>query len=122
MDLQKKLKVALNENRLLILGAQVLFGFQFNGIFQELFVELPYRSRVLEACGLVLLSVTMTSLIAPSMHHRIVEGGQDSTRVLKLATDFAGFALLPLSLALAFDMFVAVGWVLGTATGFVIGG
>jgi hypothetical protein len=49
MDVQKKLKLALNENRLLILGVQVLFGFQFNGIFQELFVELPYPSRVLEA-------------------------------------------------------------------------
>ena len=52
MDLQKKLKLALNENRLLILGTQVLFGFQFNGIFEELFVELPYTYRVLETCGL----------------------------------------------------------------------
>ena len=42
MDVQKKLKVSLNENRLLMLGAQVLFGFQFNAVFQELFAELPY--------------------------------------------------------------------------------
>ena len=34
MTLERQLKVPLDESRLLILGAQVLFGFQFNGIFQ----------------------------------------------------------------------------------------
>jgi hypothetical protein len=121
MDLQKKLKLALNENRLLILGVQVLFGFQFNGIFQELFVELPYSSRVLEACGLTLLMISIAFLVAPSMHHRLVESGQNNARVLRLATDFAGFALLPLTFALAFDMFVAVAWTLGLVTGTTIG-
>src|SRR5579862_2549682 len=119
MDLHKKLKQALNENRLLILGTQVLFGFQFNGIFQELFVELPYPWRVLESCGLTLLMVSIAFLVAPSMHHRLVEGGRDNARVLKLAT---GFALLPLTFALAFDMFVAVAWTIGLVTGIVIGG
>jgi hypothetical protein len=121
MDLQKKLKLALNDNRLLILGTQVLFGFQFNGIFQELFVDLPYPSRVLEACGLTLLMISIAFLVAPSMHHRLVEGGQDNARVLRLATDFAGLALLPLTFALAFDMFVAVAWTLGLVTGIIIG-
>lgn len=121
MDLQKKLKLALNDNRLLILGTQVLFGFQFNGIFQELFVELPYPSRVLEACGLTLLMISIAFLVAPSMHHRLVESGQDNARVLKLATDFAGLALLPLTFALVFDMFVAVAWTLGLVTGITIG-
>jgi hypothetical protein len=121
MDLQKKLKVALNDNRLLILGTQVLFGFQFNGIFQELFVELPYPSRVLETSGLTLLMVSIAFLVAPSMHHRLVESGQDNARVLRLATDFAGFALLPLTFALAFDMFVAVAWTLDPIMGTTIG-
>ena len=121
MDVQKKLKVALNDNRLLILGTQVLFGFQFNGIFQELFVALPYSSRVLEASGLTLLMFSIAFLIAPSMHHRLVESGQDNARVLRLATDFAGFALLPLTFALAADMFVTVAWTLGLLPGITIG-
>jgi Family of unknown function (DUF6328) len=121
MDVQKKLKLALNDNRLLILGTQVLFGFQFNGVFQELFVALPYSSRVLEACGLTLLMVSIAFLIAPSMHHRLVGRGRDNARVLRLATDFAGFALLPLTFALAFDMFVAVAWTLDPVTGATIG-
>jgi len=121
MNLQKKLKLALDENRLLILGTQVLFGFQFNGVFQDLFVELPYASRLLEAAGLTLLMGSIAFLIAPSMHHRIVEGGQDHARVLALAANFIGFALLPLSLALAFDMFVAVVWVAGQTGGVIVG-
>jgi hypothetical protein len=32
MPLERKVKSALNDNRLPILGAQVLFGFQFNGV------------------------------------------------------------------------------------------
>lgn len=121
MDLQKKLKAALNDNRLLILDTQVLFGFQFNGIFQELFVELPYPSRVLEACGLTLLMISVAFLVAPSMHHRLVEDGRDNAHVLKLATDFAGFALLPLTFALAFDTFVAIAWTLGLFAGAAVG-
>jgi Family of unknown function (DUF6328) len=121
MDLQKKLKLALDENRLFILGTQVLFGFQFNGVFQELFVELPYASRLLQSSGLTLLMSSIAFLIAPSMHHRIVEGGQDNARVLSLATDFAVLALLPLSLTLAFDMFVAVAWAAGQASGMAVG-
>src|SRR3954462_15387649 len=107
MQLERQLKIALDESRLLILGAQVLFGFQFNGVFQEQFKELPAASRILVCAGLFLILIAVALLIAPSMQHRIVEKGQDSQRVLALATLCAGAALLPLSLALSLDMFVA---------------
>jgi len=35
MEIESRLKTALDESRLLILGAQVLFGFQFEAVFQE---------------------------------------------------------------------------------------
>jgi hypothetical protein len=108
MQLERQLKIALDETRLLILGAQVLFGFQFNGVFQEQFKELPYASQILICAGLFLLVIAIALLIAPSMQHRIVERGQDSPRVLVLATLFAGTALLPISFALALDIFVAM--------------
>ena len=82
MSLQRKLKTALDETRLLILGAQVLFGFQFNGAFQELFEELPLPSRHLHCVALVLIMSTIGLLIAPSMRHRVVEGGQDTNASL----------------------------------------
>src|SRR6185295_1022300 len=117
MSLERHLKIALDENRLLILGTQVLFGFQFNGIFQEQFKELPSRSRLLAGAALMLLSVVLGLLITPPMEHRIVERGQDSPRVLTLATLFAAGALLPLSASLAFDVFIAMEQIAGSAWG-----
>jgi hypothetical protein len=108
MQLERQLKIALDESRLLILGAQVLFGFQFNGIFQQQFESLPFSSRLLVCAGLALLMIAVAFLIAPSMEHRVVERGQDSPRILALATLFAGAALLPVAIALAFDIFVAM--------------
>jgi hypothetical protein len=101
MQLERQLKIALDESRLLILGAQVLFGFQFNGVFQEQFEELPAVSQAFVCAGLILIMTAIALLIAPSMQHRIVERGQDSQRVLALATAYAGAALLPMSIALA---------------------
>lgn len=51
MKLERQLKVALDESRLLILGSQVLFGFQFNGIFQQQFESLPFASRAFVCAG-----------------------------------------------------------------------
>jgi uncharacterized protein DUF6328 len=108
MQLERQFKIALDESRLLILGAQVLFGFQFNSVFQEQFKELAFTSRILVCAGLVLIVVAVALLIAPSMQHRIAEKGQDSPRLLALVTLFAGMALLPISAALAIDIFVAM--------------
>jgi hypothetical protein len=122
MKLDEKLKTALNETRLLILGTQVLFGFQFTGVFQEQFEQLTPAARALECSGLTLLMLSVAFLIAPSMEHRIVERGQNNPRILDVAGFFAGWALLPLSIALAFDMYVAMERTVGTTGGIVSGG
>ena len=49
MKLERQLKVALDESRLLILGSQVLFGFQFNAVFQQQFDNVPFLSVSLSA-------------------------------------------------------------------------
>jgi hypothetical protein len=35
MELTKKIKLALDETRILILGAQILLGFQFRAVFSD---------------------------------------------------------------------------------------
>jgi hypothetical protein len=122
MRLERQLKIALDESRLLILGSQVLFGFQFNGIFQQKFAGLAFPSRVFVCAGLPLLIVALALLIAPSMQHRIVERGQDSRRVLALATLCAGWALLPVAVALELDMFVAMQQVVSLSVAAVAAG
>ena len=93
MSLQRKLKNALDETRLLILGAQVLFEFQFNGMFQEAFADLHVALRLIACAGLVLIMVAIGLLIAPSMQHRIVECGENSNRILSATTTLAALAL-----------------------------
>jgi hypothetical protein len=106
MKLQEKLKTALDETRLLILGAQILMGFHFNGAFQDAFDTLPISSRLLHALAFLLMALTVGLLIAPSMQHRLVEGGEDSLRMNRIATTFAGAALLPFAISLGLDLFI----------------
>jgi hypothetical protein len=69
MKLERKLKTALDETRLLILGAQVLFGFAFQGAFQDLFGALPAVSRI---------ALAVILLMTPAALHRIAYDGEDN--------------------------------------------
>jgi hypothetical protein len=106
MELPQKVKIALEEARMLILGAQVLLGFGFRGVFNERFDELPAQARYLDGIGLGLLVCTVALLIAPGPYHRIVEAGQDSGQLHRFATAIADLALLPFALALGIGLFV----------------
>jgi small neutral amino acid transporter SnatA (MarC family) len=103
MQLERQLKIALDDSGLLILGAQVLFGFQFSGAFQDQSKELPAFSRAFVGAGLTLIMTAVALLIAPSMQHRIVERGQVATARYVVA------APLPLRLGSALVTYVAAG-------------
>jgi len=106
MAVEDRLKTALDESRLLILGAQVLFGFQFEAAFQELFANIPAASRYVHCGGLMLLLASMGLLIAPSLFHQIIYRGRSKTSAVRMATAFAGASLLPLTLGLGVAIFV----------------
>ena len=120
-DIGKKLKIALGETRLLILGGQILMGFHLNGAFQSGFSKLPTISHDVHACAFFSLVCAVGLLIAPSMQHRIVEDGHTSLRILRVATRFADWALLPIGLGLAADLYIAVGFRFGPSWGIGIG-
>jgi Family of unknown function (DUF6328) len=126
MSLPRRVKTALDENRLLILGAQVLFGFQFQAVFQEGFAELPSSAKRINCLAGALMALTIGLLIAPSMQHRIVENGADTSRIHRVAGLFAGAALLPFAASLGLDMFIVLEHLYGSsiaaiAAGFVGG-
>jgi hypothetical protein len=106
MEIERRLKIALDESRLLILGAQVLFGFQFEAAFQELFVSLPVSSRYVHCAGLLLLLISVGLLIAPSLFHQIIFEGEDRPGAIAAATALAGASLLPLTIGLGAAAFV----------------
>src|SRR3981081_2028843 len=78
MELSKKVKTALDETRMLILGAQILLGFEVRAAFSDGFDKLPPHSRHLGAFALMLMVPAVALMIMPGPYHRIVEGGQDS--------------------------------------------
>ena len=80
MKLADKVKDALDEVRLLILGSQILVGFQFNAVFREGFDKLPAVAQLLDAVALLLMLSVVALLMFPPAWHRIVEEGRDSER------------------------------------------
>jgi len=122
MKLTEKVKFALDETRMLILGAQILLGFQLRGAFQEAFDALPAHTRALDAIALGLMLATIALLIAPGPYHRIVEDGDDSGPLHGLVTLYADLALLPFALALGIDLFIAGESIAGAVAGIAMGG
>jgi hypothetical protein len=121
MDIESRLKTALDESRLLILGAQVLFGFQFEAVFQERFSDLSEASRSIHNAGLVLLLISISLLIAPSLFHQIIFGGESRPGAIGTATMLAGASLLPLTIGLGVSAFVTFEHLFGRTVGIVAG-
>ena len=121
MSLDRKVKTALNETRLLILGAQVLLGFQFQAFFQDGFSELSTGSQYFCLAGLMLVLLSVTLLVMPSMQHRLVERGQSSERLVSATSTLTGLGLVPLAFSLALGVYVVVDRHFGMLAGIVAG-
>jgi len=102
MKLDRRIKTALDETRLLILGSQVLFGFLLESAFQNGFDALPGSSQYLVCAALGLMVLSIGCLIAPSMQHRIVEAGQSTPRLERATSVLAAWSLLPFMASLGF--------------------
>ncbi|MBV9756113.1 MAG: hypothetical protein JO047_03590, partial [Alphaproteobacteria bacterium] len=121
MELSKKVKTALDEARVLVLGAQILLGFAFRGPFSDGFERLSGTARALDGLALMLMVLAVGLLIAPGPYHRIVEGGEDSRRLHRFVSAISGLALLPFALALGLDVFVTAGLIFGRTGGAAAG-
>jgi Family of unknown function (DUF6328) len=111
----------LDETRLLILGGQILFGFHLNATFQQAFMELPISSRWLHGFSFVAMAAMIGLLIAPSMQHRIVDGGQSNERIVQSSAWFAAVALPPFAFSLGADIFIVTDLHLGSVFGPLLG-
>jgi len=121
MSLKDKVKTGLDETRLLLLGAQVLFGFQLNGVFQEGFTELSPATRLINSVGQALMAIAIGLLIAPSMQHLIAEKRHDTLRLHQATGLFAGSALFPFGLSLGLGFYVVFDRLYGTMAALITG-
>jgi hypothetical protein len=119
--LKDRIKFALDEGRMLILGSQVLVGFQFRSILEKGFEQLPRSSQYLKlgALGLMLLAIGL--LMSPGAYHRIVEEGEDTQDVHRYTTKVLSMALLPFAIAFGLDMYIVTGKLMGHTQGILTG-
>jgi len=110
---KQRVKTSLSEDRSIVLGAQILVGFQYRAVFEPRFAALPPGAQYLQVAALVLLVASMALMIAPASYHRIAAAGQATAAMERYTTRMALFALAPFALALAVDFGVALGEQLG---------
>ena len=106
-DLRHKVKLALDEARMLVLGCQVLVGFQLRSFFERRFDELPSAAQNLQFGSLLLLIGALLLLILPAAYHRIVEQGEDTQAQHRFTSAVMDFALLPFAVVIGADIYLA---------------
>ena len=107
-ELDRQVKVALDETRLLILGVQVLLGFEFQCFFQDGFLNLSEGSKFVCMASLYLVILSLGVLVIPSMQHRLVESGRSTSRLVRFTNVYAGLGLVPLTISLGLSTYVVI--------------
>ena len=93
MKFELTVHTALDELRMQMLGTQVLFGFQFQGVFQDGFKSLSRGVQITDLAVFGLLVLTLAFLVTPAAQHRLVERGVATKRLFNTASRFAELAL-----------------------------
>jgi hypothetical protein len=119
--LKDKVQNALDEARLLILGAQVLIGLQYRAAFENGFERLPHHAQFLKLLSLTIMLITLLLIVWPGAYHRVVTRGEDSEELHKFTTRVMEIALVPFGLGLGIELFVVVEKVAGVAIGVAAG-
>src|SRR3569832_500218 len=91
--LSDRLKISLDELRMQVLGAQVLFGFQFQSLFQEGFEQAGARERGADALALAATLIAFAMLIAAPAQHRLVHAGAATRQLIDFSNRCAQLAL-----------------------------
>jgi hypothetical protein len=116
-NLKQKVKFGLDESRILVLGTQVLLGFQYSVVFQKDFDLLPQSSQYLKACGLGLLLLTLALLLSAAPYHQLAARGNDTADVLRFITGTVALALVPFAVSLSIDFYTSTEKVAGQLFG-----
>lgn len=120
-SLKDRLEDALNEARTLILGTQVLLGFQFQTVFEPQFSELSDFEQGACLVGVTLLLANFATLVLPICHAQLRYGGRETARVHGMTIRCVGVALPFFAATLAIDLMISTRAVLGPAAGAAVG-
>ena len=82
-SIETRIIQALTELRVILPGAQALFGFQFSVVLTQAFAALPPSSKAVHFASLLAVAAAIILLIAPAAYHRIAAKGKAEERVLR---------------------------------------
>jgi len=105
--LRGKVKNSLDEARMLMLGAQVLLGFQYRAFFEKGYEKFGPAERALEIAALFALLLTLLLLFLPPARHCIVEHGATPRDSTGFRHDGDGGRPAAFALGLSFELAVA---------------
>jgi hypothetical protein len=104
---EDRCKTALDETRTLMLGAQVLLGFQLNAIFQDRFAHLPALHQDLWLGTLVAMIVSLAIFLSPVPYDRLTGDREPTERFDAYVTLATAIGLFPFALSLGVKLYVA---------------
>ena len=107
-SLETRIIQALTELRVILPGAQALFGFQFSVVLTQAFAALPPSSKAVHFASLLAVAAAIILLIAPAAYHRIAAKGKAEERVLRYSSRMILLALGFLALGMAGDAYVTI--------------
>jgi len=106
--LDVKIEQMLTEARVILPGAQALFGFQLAIVFTRSFAGGPAVSMIVHAASLLLVTLTVVLLMAPAAYHRLVYAGEASADMYRVGSALVTAATIPLVLGLAGNTYVVM--------------
>jgi hypothetical protein len=114
--LATKIDQMLTEARVIIPGAQALFGFRFVVMLTTGFDRLPQTSKVMHAIALGLIAVNVVLLMMPAALHRLSYGGEDCPEFLRIGSALVIAAPLFLAGGIATETYVVIQKVIDDVT------
>jgi hypothetical protein len=119
--LKDKLENALNEDRILMLGIQVLIGFDYRAVFEDKFTQLLPVMQYLKIVSLSLLIAALALMLAPLTFHWIRGRGENHRELHGYTQRMIEWGLLPFGIAMAIDMVVASSRVFSPTISYIAG-
>lgn len=119
--LKDRVENALNESRILILGVEILIGFDYRSVFETSFDRSIFAIREARVLGLLSLLVAVALLIFPSAYHRITCRGEDTEDLIHFSNWVTAGALFFFALGLGTDFFIVLTHLSGPIWGWAAG-
>jgi hypothetical protein len=99
---------ALNESRMLLLGAQVFVGFSYRICFEPIFARMPLSVQLAEVAALTVMTAGLGWVLWTVAFHQIAEHGRETAEISVFATTVLDWALMPFAVGLGLSLYPVV--------------